>query len=143
VKPISRACVVGALSLALGAAAPLASAGAATEVDSTGGLLSAPTGLSPDDSGTAYPHAALQSVTLDWNAVSGATGYKVQVGRDSTWSDDASVVVDKQVLASEYTLPVLLPHATYVWRVAAIGASGKVGHWSSEQGKAQSEAEFT
>jgi hypothetical protein len=102
--------------------------------------LSAPTGLTPDDSAAAYPHAIRKTVKLDWAPVSGASGYRVEVGRDSTWSDDP--VFTQDVASSELTLPVSLPHASYVWRVAALKGT-TLGHWSSEEGQAHSEAEFT
>ncbi len=102
--------------------------------------LAAPLSLSPDDSAAAYPHTALQTVRLNWAPVAGATGYRVQVGRDATWSDDP--VLTQDVVTSEFSLPVALPYASYVWRVAALQGS-TVGHWTSESGLPQADAEFT
>jgi hypothetical protein len=102
--------------------------------------LPAPEALTPDDSSAAYPHQARKAVRLDWAPVPGATGYRVEVGRDSTWS--GSPVLSQSVVSSELTLPTSLPHASYVWRVAATKGSA-LGHWSSESGLRQSEAEFT
>ncbi|MCW2600803.1 MAG: hypothetical protein JWM02_2632 [Frankiales bacterium] len=113
-------------------------AAASTEV--VAAPLAAPTGLTPDDSTTALPHQVRKSVTLDWSAVSGATGYRVQVGTDDTWSDDPTFT--KDVVSSQFTLPVWLPHASYVWRVAALRGTA-VGHWSSESGNLHSDAQFT
>jgi hypothetical protein len=131
------------LVAALGTAAALTLVGsAAASTEAVSAPLAAPQSLSPDDGGSAYPHAVLKTVTLSWSAVSGATGYRVQVGTDSTWSDDNAISFTQDVAQTSVTLPVSLPHATYVWRVAALKGS-TVGHWSSEEGQAQSEAEFT
>lgn len=117
--------------------------------------LAAPVGLSPDDCldktvtpqrdtdagcSASRPFPAMKNVMLDWAPVTGATGYRVQVGTDSTWSDDP--VLTQDVLQSELTLPASLPHSTYVWRVAALKA-GALGHWSSESTQDQPEAQFT
>jgi hypothetical protein len=126
--------------VALVAAAGAAPAYASTDVVSGTGLLAAPASLTPDDATTPFPHTARKDVTLDWAPVAGATGYRVQVGRDSTWSDDP--VLTKDVRISEWTLPQSLPYATYVWRVAALKGTS-LGHWSSETGQAHAEAQFT
>jgi hypothetical protein len=87
------------------------------------GLLAAPTSLTPNGS------SVLKTVTLNWAAVAGATSYKVEVGRDSTWSD--APVFTGTAKASQLTLPVSLPHGSYTWRVAAVKGT-TVGHWTSE-----------
>jgi hypothetical protein len=140
VKTMQRACSAGVLALALVCAGGANPVLAATEVVSGTGMLAAPTGLTPDDSVTAFPHAVLKNVKLNWAAVTGATDYRVQVGRDSSWSEKP--ILTKDVFFSEWTLPVGLPNATYVWRVAALKGSA-VGHWSSESGQTDSEASFT
>ncbi|HUR13710.1 MAG TPA: Ig-like domain-containing protein [Mycobacteriales bacterium] len=137
---IIRACAAGALATVVLTTAGTAPASASTEAVGGAGLLAAPAGLTPDDTGTPYPHAARKDVTLDWAPVPGATGYRVQVGRDATWSDEASLTKDVKI--SEWTLPQSLPYATYVWRVAALNG-GALGHWSSESGQAHSDASFT
>lgn len=139
-KNIVRASAAGALAAVLVSATAALPAHAATESVSGAGMLPAPTSLSPDDSASAYPHAVIKNVKLDWAGVAGATGYRVQVGRDSTWSDRP--ILTKDVLFSEWTVPLSLPNASYVWRVAALRGS-TVGHWSSQVGYAQSEASFT
>jgi hypothetical protein len=123
VKPIIRACSAGALALSLAALSPATAALATTEPVSGATLLAAPTGLSPNDA------TVRKTVKLDWTAVAGATSYKVQVGRDSTWSD--APVYEQTAKVSQLTLPVSLPHGSYVWRVAAMKGSA-LGHWSSE-----------
>jgi hypothetical protein len=140
VKSAARVLVVGALGIGLTGFAPVSTALASTEPVTGTSLLPAPTGLSPDDTGAPFPHQARKTVTLDWSPVSGATKYRVQVGRDSTWSD--APILTKDVVFSEWTLPQSLSYATYVWRVAAISGS-TVGHWSSEQGLAHANASFT
>ena len=135
---ISRRLV--AASALTAALVPLSALPALASTEPVAAPLAAPSGLTPDDSAAAYPHTALKTVKLDWAPVSGATGYRVEVGRDSTWSDDP--VLTQDVAVSELTLPVWLPHASYVWRVAALKGS-TLGHWSSEEGQAHSEAEFT
>jgi len=102
--------------------------------------LPAPTSLTPDDSGLPFPHPVRKNVKLDWAPVSGATGYRVQIGTDETWSDDPAL--SKDVVYSELTLPLWISKATYVWRVAALKGTA-VGHWSSQSDQAQPDAEFT
>lgn len=119
---------------------PVTSLSALASTDPITGGLAAPTALTPDDSHAAFPHTVLKTVRLDWAPVSGATGYRVEIGRDGSWSDDPLFTQD--VLSSELTLPVLLPHGTFLWRVAALNGA-TVGHWSSETGLAQSDAQFT
>jgi hypothetical protein len=140
----ARACAAAATAAALLASAATLSlvgtAAASTEV--VVAPLAAPQALAPDDSTAALPHAVLKTVSLSWGAVSGATGYRVQVGTDGSWSDDKSVSFTSDVASTSVTLPVSLPHATYVWRVAALKGSA-VGHWSSEEGQAHSDAQFT
>ena len=136
--------IVGVTGIAAASTEPVASA-----------PLAAPASLSPDDCldatvspardtdtgcRTSLPHATLKTVKLDWAPVSGASGYRVEIGTDSTWSDDPTLTQD--VRSSEFTLPVWLPHATYVWRVAALRGTA-LGHWSSESTQPQSEAQFT
>ena len=70
--------------------------------------------VGPTDSGP-----LLKDVVLDWSAVAGAKAYRVQVGTDDEWSDAPTLAVD--TVATRFTLPTWLPHASYVWRVAALG----------------------
>jgi hypothetical protein len=122
VKSAARALVVGALGIGLAGLAPTAALATTDPVTGTG-LLPAPTSLTPNDS------VLRKTVTLNWAPVSGATGYKVEVGRDASWSDTPVYTATAKV--SQLTLPVSLPHASYVWRVAALNGS-TIGHWSSE-----------
>ena len=72
--------------------------------------------------------AGQKEVVLDWTTVPGATSYAVEVDTDDEWSDDPTLTL--KTVASRITLPTSLPHASYVWRVAAVGAGGQ-SRWSS------------
>ena len=86
-------------------------------------LLPAPPLVSPSDA-----TSKLKEVVLDWAPVTGATSYLVQVGTDHEWSDTPTLELTS--VATRITLPTSLPHASYVWRVAAMGADGQ-GRWST------------
>lgn len=122
-KPLSRACVAGLAATALLTAMPYGSALADVVP------LAAPSNLAPADDPAVFPHEVRKTVPLTWDAVPGATGYRVQVGVDDTWS--AAPVLSADTVATELVLPVWLPHATYVWRVAALSGTD-VGAWSSD-----------
>lgn len=62
----------------------------------------------------------VKDVRLDWVPVPGATSYQVQVGTTDDWSNDP--VLEVTTVSSEYTPLISLPHATYNWRVRAVGA---------------------
>src|SRR4051794_10714888 len=94
----------------------LSSASAAT-------LLPAPVIISPVDSAS-----LLKSVTLTWQPVGGASSYQVQVGTDEDWADAPTYAATSVV--PQLTLPTWLPHAAYVWRVAALNGTTQ-GRWSS------------
>jgi serine protease len=70
--------------------------------------LAHPTLQSPNDGATGQP----QSLMLNWSDVSGATGYKVQIG---TSCGTGSV---HEVTASQYAASGLGSKTTYFWRVA-------------------------
>lgn len=106
---------------------------AATEV--VAAPLPAPTGLAPTSS------TVRKDVFLRWDTVSGATGYRVQVGRDDTWPDTPLISTDTTVNAA--ILPVgSLPYASYTYRVAALKGSA-LGHWTSETTNSQNAIQFT
>jgi putative cell wall-binding protein len=64
---------------------------------------------------------------LSWQAVTGATGYRVQV---STTSNFSSTVFALDTINTRATPTIELPTGTLYWRVAAMDASS-VGAWSS------------
>jgi len=79
----------------------------------------------PADSGTTIDTTPL----LDWNDVTGANGYEVQI------ADTSEEVAESQVIAttnSEYqVMTVLANGAVKYWRVRAMNADGITGDWSS------------
>ena len=115
----SRLAGLAALAVAAGALTPLtvgsASAGTATPPP-------APSLLGPLSSGP-----VVKDVVLDWRSVPDADSYVVELGTDEDWSDDA--VHEEKTVASEVAMPSWLPHASYLWRVAAVN-DGVQGAWS-------------
>ena len=71
--------------------------------------------------------AGAKEVVLDWAPVADATSYVVEVDTDDEWSDDPTLSL--KTVATRITLPTSLPHASYVWRVAAVGGGGQ-SRWS-------------
>ncbi|MBN1981717.1 MAG: hypothetical protein JW795_09305 [Chitinivibrionales bacterium] len=59
------------------------------------------------------------SLTLKWNAVSGATAYTVMVATDSSFTANA-IMINQQISSTEYHLNNLLPKVMYFWRANAI-----------------------
>lgn len=93
-----------------------------------GTVASAAAPLQPPVVATSPGGTAVKEVVLDWAPVAGATAYVVQVGTDEQWSDTPTLQLP--TVATRLTLPAWLPHASYVWRVAAV--SGKAqGRWST------------
>jgi len=72
------------------------------------------------------------NLTLTWLAVSGATGYEVQISTNSTFS--ALVSVPGNPYAGEtLTMPMLSP-GVYYWRVRALRAAPAApGAWSTAE----------
>ncbi len=64
------------------------------------------------------------SGTLDWSDVSGATGYRVQLGTSCGVGDE------DVVSTSQFAYDGLQPSETYYWRVAARNACGTYGNYS-------------
>lgn len=96
----ARLLVVGLATsgLAVGVLAPFA-----TPADAAG--LGVPGLVGPNSSA-----AVLKDVTLTWQPVPGATGYRVEVGTDSQWSDTPTYAATSA--GTRLTLPVWLPHAS-------------------------------
>ncbi|MDZ7310186.1 MAG: LamG domain-containing protein, partial [candidate division KSB1 bacterium] len=88
------------------------------------GPLAAPVLLSPANGATGIS----ATPTLHWNAVTGATSYKLQVSSDSTFS--APVVNQSGLTSTSYSGARLVNNTTYYWRVKAVNASGESA-WSS------------
>ena len=64
---------------------------------------------------------------FDWADVNGATGYTIQVSRNSTFT---LLVVNANTVSSTYTPLVNLPATTLYWRVRATGPNSR-GPWSA------------
>ena len=109
---IATAVVVG------GVLVPMATSGASAATP-----LAAPVVIGPVDSSV-----QLKSVTLAWQPVQGAKSYKIEVGTDEDWADSPTLTTTSVI--PQLTLPGWLPHAAYVWRVAASDGSNQ-GRWSS------------
>jgi hypothetical protein len=134
-----RSAVVG-IALLTAAVMPFAATPAFASTDVVAAPLPAPTGMSPADNPDTFPQAVHKDIVLSWNAVAGATGYRVEIGRDDTWSDTPLASYD--VTTTVLPLPQGLAYATYAWRVAALKGS-VVGHWTSESTNSQNRAQFT
>lgn len=87
-----------------------------TTATSTTTTLAAPILVSPSNSatGVALP------VTLTWDAVTGATGYTVEVSTDSTF---ATGVTTTQSTTTSLQVTTLSAGTQYYWRVCAVGLS--------------------
>ena len=95
-----------------------------TTASGTGTPPPAPTLVSPSNGATGVS----RTPKLTWNASPGATSYRVQVSRYSSFS---SVVYDQTVTTTSVTLTTRLSGwTTYYWRVCAINQYG-TSPWSS------------
>lgn len=83
----------------------------------------APVLVSPANGGTVPV-----TPTLSWNAVSGASTYKVEVATDSTFS--SLVFTNAAVASTSLVTGQLSGNTQYYWRVTPIGNSGAIGNAS-------------
>jgi hypothetical protein len=67
-------------------------------------------------------------VLLDWNNVTGAASYQVQIDDSSTLS--SPFVVDQTVTSSQFSASSLATQQHW-WRARAVNSSGTAGAWSS------------
>ncbi len=104
-----------------------ASPSAGTAKDAPGRELPAPRVVGPRDALSPAALTYRKHVVLDWEPVLGATGYRVEVGQDENWADVP--VLEQDVVSTELTLPLGLPHASYLWRVSSLDGSTH-GAWS-------------
>jgi hypothetical protein len=111
--------LVSLLVLGAVAGAVLPATMASTALAATAG----PVNLAPDDSSTYQ-----KNVVLTWDAVSGATGYEVQISSDGFGTD--GTVFEDTAASNRYVVPVDLPRSDYVWRVRAT-LPGDTSDWSS------------
>ncbi len=70
--------------------------------------------VSPSNGNTVPP-----TVTLVWNAIAGATRYRLQVATDSTFSAPSLVYHDSTLTAASQQVSGLSSPTTYYWRVSA------------------------
>jgi hypothetical protein len=84
----------------------------------------APTLASPANGATGQP----TSLTLSWNASSGASSYRCQVSTSSSFS--STIVDDATLTATSKAVSGLAQGTTYYWRVKATNAGG-TSAWSS------------
>jgi hypothetical protein len=104
-----------------------ASAGLAT-LRNTTGLTPPPTPSTPTLISPANDATVAQPVTLDWNNVTNATSYEVQIDNSSTIA--APFVANPTVSVSQVTLGGL-PGQRLWWRVRARNSAGVFGPFSS------------
>jgi parallel beta-helix repeat protein len=71
------------------------------------------------------------SPTLRWRAVNGATAYRVEVSRTTTFARNTLVEVQYVVGANTVDLPDLPDEGVFYWRVAGVNAAGEQGAWSA------------
>lgn len=134
-----RRAILGITAVAA-ALLPLATTPAFASTEVVAAPLPAPTGLSPADDPSTFPQTVRKDIVLSWNPVAGATGYRVQFGRDDTWSDTPTGSFD--VVNTAFALPPGNTYQTYTWRVAALKGTA-VGHWTSESTNSLNRAQFT
>ncbi len=121
-RPV-RVRIAAGLSLVVAVALIPALAHGASAETSAAASLDRPVVIAPTD-----VSVVLKDVVLSWAPVLGATAYNVQVGTDEQWSDTPTYTATS--VGSRLTLPTWLPHASYVWRVAAT-AKGATSRWST------------
>ncbi len=80
--------------------------------------LAAPTLLAPSNASVNQP----QTLTLNWNPVSGATSYELQVSNNAFFS--VSIIDDSTIVGTTRQVGPLPGAVTYYWRVRASNASG-------------------
>ena len=68
-----------------------------------------------------------RELALSWEEVKNADGYQLQISRSRLFGE---AVVDRRRVKSSATLGVN-EEGNYYWRVAAYGADGELGPWSS------------
>ena len=66
--------------------------------------------------------------TLDWDNVTGAVKYRIQIDDDSDFS--SPVIDDNNMIVSDYTPTSILSDRTYYWRVSSIDEPGNTSSFS-------------
>jgi hypothetical protein len=91
----------------------------------SGGTLPAPSLVAPANDARFRPG---QAITFDWNNVTGAASYTIQIDTSQTFS--APFTVEQTTTASQFTTSTL-PTTRMWWRVRANSSSGAAGAWST------------
>ena len=123
-----------ALGLAAGvttvlALAPLSALPAFANVSpsNAGPTLTAPA----DDPTGSNPLTELQ-LLLQWDTVSGATHYQVQISPNGDWTNNTVTLPNSgETVATSYAPPTSLPHASYFWHVRGMDSAGNHTAWSA------------
>lgn len=93
---------------------------------------SGPTIIGPADSATQAGGATanpLPYVVLSWDAVKGASSYRVQISPNGDWTNNK--VPDMTTVGTVLEVPQTLPYASYFWRVRGESEDGTSTEWSS------------
>jgi hypothetical protein len=104
-------------------AAPLSGASAADPLEGAVG----PTNLTPNSWA-----APVKDVVLQWDAVTYATRYEIQLSPNADWTNNRVTLPNSGLtVATTYELPISVPHDEYFWRVRALDAAAH-SNWSAE-----------
>lgn len=87
--------------------------------------LAAPTLVTPSADAR---FAVGANITFDWNDVTGAASYELQVDDRDTFP--APLILDRTLTVSQLSTSAL-PTRTMFWRVRAVSSSGAFGNWST------------
>lgn len=106
-----------------------AAAGTAFVSHSAGTDVAAPVPTAPaNDPTESHP---LKDVVLQWQPVTGARSYQVQISPNDEFTNNHVALPDSGTTANtSFDVPLSLPHASYFWRVRAKDGSG-YGDWSA------------
>ena len=74
--------------------------------------------------------AAVIDPLLDWDGISGAARYEVEINPDNDFSPGSRVCCKERVLGTSLSPLRLLPDNTYHWRVRAFDADDNPGQWN-------------
>jgi hypothetical protein len=120
----ARTVAVASVLAVLGSlAAPLSGASAADPLEGAAG----PTNLTPNSWA-----APIKNVVLEWDAVTYATHYEVQLSPNGDWTNNrVALPGGGETVATTYELPISVPHDEYFWRVRALDAAAH-SNWSAE-----------
>lgn len=87
---------------------------------------------------TKSPNGRCDQATVSWNAVEGATGYKLEYWRSGNYGNPTTAVDD--TADTEYLVTDLLPGTTYYFRMTAKSVHGNDFNSTSPQSSVQTDA---